>query len=185
MGEATVGKTTEGVVAVEAREHLPGLLGPRHRRRAPRSAARPGCSHPRTRGTRPTRPGSPSRTRPRRSARRGSRRIDGPGCGGCGPRSSRRSRSRRSISATSASLSSGLIPKYVSERVGLAGSHGWWCPNTSTGRSASAARSSSHASCGALIRPRSVPGDDGVEHREQDARAARPRTGRDRTRSSS
>ncbi len=158
MREATVGNTTEGVVAVEALRTSPGSSPSMPSPRAPRYDERSGCSHLRARGTRPTRPDSPSRRRPRPSARPACRRSGGRGCGGCDPRSSRRSRSGARRSATSASLSSGLMPKYDSERVGLAGSHGWWWPKTSTGRSAPAASSSSHASCVALTRPASWPG---------------------------
>jgi hypothetical protein len=52
------------------------------------------------------------------------------------------------------------MPKYASGRLGESGLHTWWCPNTRTGRSASAAVWSSHASDSADTPPDASPGID-------------------------
>ena len=63
LREAAVGDRSERVVAVQAREHPPCLLGPAHRAPRRRCAAPSGCNHLRRCGTPPTRRDSPSRTR--------------------------------------------------------------------------------------------------------------------------
>src|SRR5881398_3140288 len=71
--------------------------------------------------------------------------------------------SRRATTAASASLSSGLMPKYVPERWSAPRFHRWWWPNTSTGP---------------LVEPGGLvgaeltsvgAGDDGVDDRERHA----------------
>src|SRR5690349_8552163 len=71
--------------------------------------------------------------------------------------------SRRATTPASASLSSGLMPKYVPERWSAPRFHRWWWPNTSTGQ---------------LVEPRGLvrtelaaigAGDDGVDDRERHA----------------
>ena len=138
---------------------MAGPLGPRERGRRRAPGARPGCSRPRRPGTRPTRPGSPSCTRSRRTARRGPGRTGGRGCGACGRRSSRRcSRGGPTTPRQSASLSSGLIPKYVGAAVGSRrGPTGGGARTRAPGPVVEPARSSSHSTWSArqLARGRS------------------------------
>ena len=50
------------------------------------------------------------------------------------------------------------MPKYASGRSVEPGSHGWWWPNTITGRSAPAARSSSQPNVSVETPPPARPG---------------------------